>query len=502
MHITNIWELFNRDNWGLILFSGFIVFLVVILPSLGGKKDVTRISESKKRAMYPKIPNELLSSKAEGLIVGREGNKYIRIPVERRNIMNSVIIGSPGSGKSAGPFLTTLIPNFMQKNPPLTCFVLDIKPELAKKSIKKSDNVNVKIVDFTDRESCGWDPYFALSENSTEDEKVRVYDGIVRALIVSSNPRDAFFVNNARTVAKGLLLYHHNKGEGFIDSINSIISSNIMEHINEVLSDEKYCSKGSMVYSILKKYGDKDSEAFQDIELTLMEHLNIFLNKDVQYHLKDNPAKASPDDLNNGTSVFVCLPLFLLDEFGDILRLITYQVCSAMQSRDENWKSPVLMLLDELARLGKIESLTSLLSVGRSAGISVNMAFQDMSQLESIYSKEGARTIFNLSEITCILSSKDGETIKTLSNIAGEYREEKISHNRSSLLHQGDGKQHISEEYRRILDASDFQDLRKKQETILIVEGKYYRAKQLRYYQDKMLNKRYEDIMKEQGEEV
>lgn len=349
--------------------------------------------------------------------------------------------------------------------------------------------------------SC-WDPYFALSENSTEDEKVRAFDQIVRALVVSSNPKDAFFVNNARNVAKGLFLYHYNKGEGFIDSINAIISNNIMEHINEVLSDEKYCPKNGMVYAILKKYGGKDSEAFQDIELTLMEHLNIFLNNDVQYHLKDNPRKASPKDLNNCTSVFVCLPLFLLDEFGDILRLITYQVCSAMQARGEDWKSPVLMLLDELARLGKIESLTSLLSVGRSAGISVNMAFQDMSQLESIYTREGARTIFNLCEITCILSCKDGETAKMISGIAGEYREEKISHNRSSLLHQADGKQHISEEYRKILDVSDFQDLRKKQETILIVEGKYYRIKQLRYYQDKMLNKRYEEIMNEQEKEV
>lgn len=502
MHFTNILDLFNKDNYGMLLFGGLIVFLTFVLPSIGDKKDVTKISESKKKAMYPKIPNELLSSKAEGLILGREGNKYVRIPIERKNIMNSVIIGSPGSGKSAGPFLTTLISNFMQKEPKLTVFVLDIKPELCRKSILKSDNTNVKIVDFTDRESCGWDPYYVLSEHSSEDEKVRVFDGIVRALIVSSNPKDAFFVNNARNVTKGLLLYHYNKGEGFIDSINAIISNNIMAHISDALADEKYCPKGGTVYSFLKKYADKDSEAFQDVELTITEHLNIFLNNDVQYHMRDNPQKASPEDLNNCTSVFICLPLFLLDEFEDILRLITYQVCTAKQSKGEGWKSPVLMLIDELARLGKIESLTSLLSVGRSNGVSVNMAFQDMSQLESVYTKDSARTIFNLSEITCILSCKDNETAKMLSDLAGEYREEKISRNRSALLHEGDGKQHVSEEYRRILDASDFQDLRKKQETVLMVEGKYYRVKQLRYYQDKILNKRYEEIMREQGKEV
>lgn len=468
-------------------------------PSLSAKNKATEASESKKRAMYPKIPAELLSAKPEGLIVGRAGKDYVRIPIDRRNIMNSVIIGSPGSGKSAGPFLTTLIANFMQEKPPLTVFALDIKPELAKKSLKKGELVNVKIVDFSDRDSCGWDVYSALSGQSSDDEKMRVFNGIVTSLIVSSNPKDSFFVNNARNVTKGLLLYHYNRGEGFINSITAITANDIMAQIKEVLADGTHCPKNGMVYALLKKYADKDSEAFQDIELTINEHLNIFLNNEVQYHLRDNRQKASPQDLNNGTSVFVCLPLFLLDEFNDLLRLITYQVCSAMESRGEDWQSPVLMLLDELARLGKIDCLKSLLSLGRSAGISVNMAFQDMSQLESVYSKADARTIFNLSEITMILSCKDTETTKMLADIVGEYREEKVSRNRTALLHEGDGKQHVSEEYRKILDTSDFQDLRKKQESVLIVEGKYYRIKQLRYYQDKALNKRYEDIVKGQG---
>ena len=110
------------------------------------------------------------------------------------------------------------------------------------------------------------------------------------------------------------------------------------------------------------------------------------------------------------------------------------------------------------------------------------MAFQDMSQLEHIYSKEEARTIFNFSEVTNVLSCKDNQTTKEISDLVGEYKEEKISRNRSELLHTSDGKQHVSSEYRKIIETSDFQDLRKSQEAILIVEGKYYRVKQLRYY--------------------
>ncbi|MBD5502208.1 MAG: type IV secretory system conjugative DNA transfer family protein [Lachnospiraceae bacterium] len=504
---------FNAKSISEILIGGLAVPAVVAIsnvydylikgktnftPALSGKKDVTSISESKKKAMYPSIPSDLLSSKPEGFIVGRQGKSYVRIPIERANIMNSVIIGSPGSGKTSGPFLTTLIPNFMHDNPPITAFVLDIKPEIYKKCVGKNRCKNVKVVDFTDRSSYGWDVYHSLSKSSNMNEIIRVFDGIVRSLIVSSNPKDSFFVNNARNIAKGLLLYHYAKGEGFIDSIKAIASEDIMTHISNALQDKEYCPEDGMVYALLKKYSDKQSDAFQDIELTLAEHLNVFLNSDVQYHLRDNPLKASPQDLNDCISVFVCIPLPLLDEFGDLLRLITYQVCSAMEARGEDWKSPVLMILDELGRLGKIENLKNLLSLGRSSGISVNMAFQDMSQLEATYSKEGARTIINLSEVTCIFSCRDIETTKTLSYWGGEYREEKISHNRSALLHQGDGKQHISEEYRKILDISDIQSLRKSGEVILFVEGKYYRTKQLRYYQDKLINARYQQIMKEQ----
>lgn len=502
----------SEDKIITLALCGFIVPLMVALmntwdyllngkrdftPSLSAKQKVTGISDSKRKAMYPPIAEELLSDKPEGLLVGKQGRKYIRIPIDRRNIMNSIILGSPGSGKSAGPFLSTLINNFMKREPDLTVFCLDIKPELQRKSIKQGEGTKVKTVDFTDRKSFGWNVYYALNEYSTEDEIMRVFDGIARALIVSSNPKDQFFVNNARTVFKGLLCYHYAKGKDFIDSVTAITSNDVITQIQEAIKDKEYCPEGGNAYALLKKFADKESEAFQDIELTLQEHLSIFMNSDVKWHLGENPIKASPDDLSNHTSVFVCLPLFLLDEFGDILRLITYQTCAYCEARGEDWNTPVLMILDELARLGKIENLKSLLSVGRSSGISVNMAFQDMSQLESIYSKEDARTIFNLSEVTYVLSCKDNQTTKEISDLVGDYREEKISRNRSELLHQSDGKQHVSSEYRRIIETSDFQDLRKSQEAILIVEGKYYRVKQLRYYQDPILSKRYKEIQEE-----
>ena len=500
----------NRENFfgvlagglavpGFIAFSNLFDFIskgrTDFAPNLTGKKDVTRISESKKQAMYKKIGkvDGLLTDKPEGLIFGRQGRKYVSLPVGMRDGVSAIVLGSPGAGKSV--FLTGfLLQNFQQQNP-IPVFCLDIKPELAKKSVKM-DRKKVKVVDFTDRGKAGWDVYSAIRRGISEDEKVRVFDGISRALIVSSNPKDKFFVNNARTILKFMLLYYFNQGTGFIDSITKIMAEDAGGHIKQILADRENCPENGIIYNGLKKYQGKDSEAMQDIELTLQEHLTIFLNSDVRYQLRDNPAKACPEDINNGISVFVCLPMYLLDEYEDLLRLIVFQTISCMERRGENWKQVAVLILDELARLGKLENLLSFLAVNRSLGVSCIMAYQDFSQIEKIYSKEEARTMMNLSEITYILSCKDQETTKVLSDLIGEYREEKISHNRSEILHCSDGKQNVSTEYRRIMETADFQTLRERKEAILILYGKWFRIKQFRYFENPQFLKRYQEIIR------
>lgn len=466
-------------------------------PNLANKKDVTKISDSKRQAMYRRISNAdgLLSPKPEGLVFGTQGRRYVTLPIGKegmRDGVSAVVLGSPGSGKSVF-LINFMLNNFMQENP-IPVFALDIKPELARKSVSM-DNKDIKVVDFTDRSKAGWDVYFAINSDTKDDEKMRVFDGLARALIVSSNPKDKFFVNNGRTILKFMLLYYFSKDLGFIDSITKVISEDVSYHIQKILGDHGHCPEGSLVYNGLKKYADKDSEAMQDIVLTLQEHLNIFLNNDIRYQLRDNPVKACPEDINRGNSVFVCLPMYLLDEYEDLLRLVVYQTISWMERRGEDWQQGAVLILDELARLGRLENLLPFLAVNRSLGVSVVMAYQDFSQIEKIYSREEARTLMNLSEVTYVLSCKDGETTKALSDLIGEYKEEKVSHNRSEILHRSDGKQNVSEEYRRIVETADFQTLREKKEAILIVYGKYYRIKQFRYFEHPALTKRHQEVV-------
>lgn len=174
-------------------------------------KDPTEYTHEKVRSMYPPVPDMYLSLSPEGFILGKHEFRYFRIPMRPDNILHGCIIGAPGSGKSAGPYLCTLQANFMQKNPPMTVFVIDIKPELATKSVELYENASVKVVNPTDRSSWGWNVYYQLNDKSTDEEVLHVLDGISRALITSSNPKDAFFVNQAQTIFQGMCLYYYKK---------------------------------------------------------------------------------------------------------------------------------------------------------------------------------------------------------------------------------------------------------------------------------------------------
>ena len=93
------------------------------------------------------------------------------------------------------------------------------------------------------------------------------------------------------------------------------------------------------------------------------------------------------------------------------------------------------------------------------------------------------------------MSCKDNETTKILSDLIGDFQEEKVSHNRSELLHCSTGKENVSYQKNRIMEVSDFQTLRDKKEAIVIVYGKYFRVKQFRYFEYPPFLKRYNEVL-------
>ena len=226
----------------------------------------------------------------------------------------------------------------------------------------------------------------------------------------------------------------------------------------------------------------------QDIEMTLAEKLGIFALDDIRYFLRDNPIKASAMDVASGAkSVFLVLPEDRLEELKDLVRLISTQVVKAIEMRTEDAPKTTVVILDELGKIGRIPNLEGMLATCRSKRCSVVMAVQDISQLETSYGKETARTLVNLAEITNVLSCRDNASAKMICEWAGTFQETRISTSSKDLVSTGNST--VSKAQRNILEPSDLMHLQERGEELLFIKGTMYCPQKIYYFRDPDLAK-------------
>lgn len=442
-----------------------------LIPNTGLSKE----SAQKHVAMYPRVPSELLSKNPEGVILGTYKDHYVRLPKDE--ILHTCIIGGSGSGKTSTVLLDTLLSNFATRDKPAyQVFAIDIKGELHQKSTYAYAD-NVLIVDPTNRTTTGWDAYYRLHDNPSDDLTVEAIEEIAQAHIISTNPKDSFFVENARTMFTGLLLYYFKQGETFVDSINKILESEIKSLIEEIINGSE---PSDLWYKYLAKFAGKTAESVQDCMVEMTTSLSVFSKSDIKFCFRDNFQKASPYDFNEGKSIFLAIPEHMLESYKAILSLCTVQVLKEMERRSESETKPILLIIDEFARLGRMEGIFNSLATLRSKSVMLMLAFQSLAQVEVIYSKEEARVLTDNCRTKVICEVSDPQTARTVQDWCGKYKEKK------ETLTGGKGR-HKSYTYedKSIVEPDDLITLVKNEEVILILSGTgYLRLKKCYYFKD------------------
>ena len=491
-----------------ILFIALIVMLLICLKNLMWistsrkiglftwlekyKYEPPESSSRKRKAQYPDIDSELLSDIPDGLVLGRKGKQFVRVPLKRGNILNAIIMGSTGCGKSV-LLLTMLIyqlhhkPKKNESFEPMVFFALDIKPELAKKSCVIKGNKKVHVMNPLDRSSYGWDVYYHLKPNSTDDEIFSELDLISRALIdAGKSEKNEFFYQSGRNITTGVLFYTYKIGRSFMQGIEYLLDGDLSTVVKKTLEKVEEKADSRMVRTLLSPYADKSGEAFQGIELAVRESMAIFVRQNVKFFFDGNPRKASPLDLEKKITIFFSIHENLLEEYKTILRLTTMQVMEHCKERPEN-AHMLTLIIDEAARLGAI-NWTDFLATSRSHQISTILAFQGISQMQKVWGKEDAKTLTELCRVIVTLSCSDPDMAKLLGEWAGEYKEEKRSTNNGG---KNEGSYSTSYEDKKILTQSDIMSLQDCKEAIAFVKGKYMRmdVEKARYYNIPDLNR-------------
>ena len=505
----NLIEIWTRE-WLAILLVALLFWLIciginLIKYYLFGMDDVVpnkSFSKDKLKAMYPVVPKRYLSKEPNDFTIGKYRNRYFRIPIDTNDIKHTLIIGSPGSFKSS-TLLNTLIWNFNfeKEKRPMTVFALDVKPELSRKCIAESRD-DVRIINPSVNTGCGFNVWYGLNHDSSDDRLIERADLISRTLISnpSGNGDNEFFYISAQNLMVPFLVYGFRKGMGFVETILQIIRIPLQDLITTILMDEDIQINHPKVIGMLTPYDGKDSEAIQDIELTLRQDLRIFDTDTVKFQFDQNPQKASPADLTKGISIFLALPDHLLKQYSPIFRLITQMVLNYLSSipeyeRAEKDVPMVLLLIDEGGSIGRLQIQEPLARI-RSRKVSIWLACQGLSQLDLTYGHDGTRTILDNTETTLVFSCKDKPTAEIISSWCGQYQETKISRNKKHTSMFGDQSLTTSSEYRNVMDVTDIMALRKNKELLVFDEGNRYLIKKCPYWQIPLLKKKSDEIKK------
>lgn len=450
-------------------------------------RSVTENSTDKNRAQYHPVPAKYLSKTPDGFTVGYyyygPRKMYVRLPF-LDSPEHQLILGSPGSNKST-TLLNALIFNYNyanQFNRLRSVLAIDAKPELSKKSVDES-RPDVKIINPTTYDSCGFDVWYGLSQHSSDDEIKERAEVIARALIPDLSGDNAHFSGNAQKILSGFLMYGFRKGYSFTQSIIEVMNNSVGNLIAEIIEDPDMQRNHPKILHKIKSFDGNDSDEFASIKDTLEKDLDIFDVDTVQHCFSDSVEKVTPYDLADGKSIYLAIPDHLLTQyrtvFGMIMELCLKHLMS-IPEEDLKGQRPVWCLVDEGGTI-YVPSLLDVASRGRSKKIQLSIVAQSYSQLEDLYGDRQARSILDCCKTTVVFSCNDTRTARDLSSWTGTYRETKISTHHEGYI-AGYAGQNVSEEYRPVMDVSDIKNLEKLGEVLVFAKGDWFLVKKMPFY--------------------
>lgn len=156
----------------------------------------------------------------------------------------------------------------------------------------------------------------------------------------------------------------------------------------------------------------------------------IYSNADDSTAWLANPAFASivsgssfrsSDLLDGKTSVFLQIPLSALQTTPAVGRTVIGALINAAYEADGRLQGRILYLLDEVARLGPMRIIETARDAGRKYGITLQLFYQSVGQLEKQWGKDGKREWYDGVSHRTYAAVQDLETARELEETFGTY---------------------------------------------------------------------------------
>lgn len=405
-----------------------------------------------------------------GFVFGKLQGKYVTKKEQEDGHM--LTIGGAGSGKTSCIAIPTLL-SWKER-----VFAIDIKGELYEKTSQIRGKDKIKVFNPTNPNAFGYDPYYML--RNTDDVSSEARALAISICPLSADVKDPFWIKGAQNMLTGFIIYFFSFGLSFSETMMEIKRRPVKQLIAEIMASDR-----EMARMEISQYSGDDDKTITGIFTELSNQITIFAtNKDLIKALSGKDESITPKDLEDGYDIFCCIPEHKLDQWKVLFGMMVNQFLKSFECRQEGNKNPILFLIDEFPRLGKIETITNGLATLRGKKIQIALFVQSKSQLNAIYGKDVAEVIADNCNYKAILKASEPNTQEWCSKLVGTYDKVKIgTGSQMDMIGFGKGN-NISKttEEKRIIKPEEFAFM---QDIVCIFPTGYYRIEKAPYFEDK-----------------
>lgn len=441
-----------------------VVRLVSRTPDFSLWKWILGIDRDKIKASR-ELMKELSQTSPIGFVFGRRARHWVTKPPETDG--HILIIGGAGSGKSS----CLVIPSLMAW--PQRFFAIDIKGELTAETSRKRPNH--KVFNPLSASSPGYDPYYLLarSRNPAQDAREIAHAIAPRPADV----REPFWIEGAQNILTGAILHFHNLGYSFLDTVLAVQSTPVEQLITEIHGSDTIEAR-----LFVNQLVGMDMKTLAGIYAELSNKIMVFATDPDIRGCLTRESTITPNDLENGFDLYITVPEDKIEQWKGLLTLIVNQFMKHFERRPDKDATPVLFLLEEFARLGKVETAVNGLATLRSKRVTICIVAQSLAQLDAIYGKENRRIIADNCQYKAILNATDADTQDYFSRLVGTFDKRKKSQSANfeqyTGMGTGTGTSRTTEE-RRIIKPEEFATLK---DLVLLTPYGFCRVEKTPYY--------------------
>ena len=475
----------------------FFLLIPIAIAAAGARKR--ELHGSARWANTGEVQQAGLLSNRSGIVVGKVGGRFMTLQGQQ-----SVMLSAPTrSGKGVG----IVIPNLLAWTDSVV--VVDIKGENYKRTAgyraRYGQAVYLWAPFAPNARTHAWNPLSAVRI----DRQHTVGDILAIGQVLypqahHSSGSENFFAEQARNLFLGMVLYlvetpelrrtigellrqASGKGRPLKDHLQAVISHRARHGPN--------LSEGCV--DALGRFLGTSENTLTSILATFNSPLTVFTEPLVDAATSGD-AFSLHDLRRRRMSVYVVVPPNRLADAAVLLNLFFSQAINlnttVLPEEDASLRHQCLFVLDEFTAMGRVGILAK--AVGYLAGYNLRLltVIQSMSQLDSVYGKDDARTFVTNHALQILYAPREQRDANEYSEMLGTLTEKSETEGRSVSVGGKGGSSRSSNkspQRRLLLLPQEFKELGLAKQVVILENCKPILAEKIFYYSDSVLSSRH-----------